>query len=77
MTQGRAPTQAGVYWTPIVVVLLVGLVMLVGNLVQSPPMTQAERDEQRIEQIRSGEKFHCEMFGVPSDEAQLAGYQCP
>ena len=72
MTQAKP--QTGVYWAPLIVVLVIGLVMLLGNLVQSSPSTS---DQQRIEQIEAGEEFHCQMYGEPSEEAQLAGYVCP
>lgn len=72
MTQTQP--QTGVYWTPLIIVLVMGAIFLLGNLVQQPAPSA---DQQRMEQIEAGEEFHCQAFGMPSEEAQLAGYVCP
>jgi len=76
MTQKRATTG---YWAPLVITALVIALLVAGQALRTndAPATQAQQDAERIEQIKTTERFHCEMYGVPSAEAALAGYICP
>lgn len=73
MTQATAPKAN---WAPFVIVLVGILILALGSALREPT-SPAQQHEDRIEGLREAEEFHCRMYGVPSEEAQAAGYVCP
>lgn len=66
--------QAKVPWGWLIAALLVGVIGVIGAL-QGPLATPTP--EERQAQFESNERTHCQMFGEPSEEGRLIGYQCP
>ena len=66
-------------WWPLWVTLFFLGVMAWSSLTHAnePVPTQAQRDAQAQAQFEKNEAFHCQLTGHPSDEARLAGYECP